>query len=64
MSSFPPGMDPSFLFRSPLLSDAENNNLMAAAAQAEKTRALMMMGAVRPPTGPMMPHPPTSPTTP
>ena len=61
MSSFPPGMDPSFLFRSPLLSDAENNNLMAAAAQAEKTRALMMMGAVRPPTGPMMPPPPNFP---
>merc|ERR1711953_660801 len=30
----PPGMDPSFLFRSPLFSDAENNNLMAQAAAA------------------------------
>ena len=37
-------MDPSLLFRSPLLSDAENNNLMAAAA-AEKARAMMLMTA-------------------
>ena len=60
--SCPPGMDPSYLFRSPLLSDAENNNLMAAAAAAEKTRALMMMGAIRPPTGPpVMPPPPLFP---
>ena len=44
----PPGMDPSFLFRSPLLSDAENNNLMAAAA-AEKARAMMLMSGARPP---------------
>lgn len=54
----PPGMDPSFLFRSPIFSDAENNNLMAqAAAQAEKARAIMMMNAaaaVRPP-GPLAP---------
>ena len=54
-------MDPSFLFRSPLLSDAENNNLMAAAAAAEKARALMMMGA-RPP-GPIMPPPPLFPSS-
>ena len=55
--SCPPGMDPSYLFRSPLLSDAENNNLMAAAAAAEKTRALMLMGGgLRPPTGPPPPH--------
>ena len=60
--SCPPGMDPSYLFRSPLLSDAENNNLMAAAAAAEKTRALMMMGAIRPATGPpVMPPPPLFP---
>ena len=53
----PPGMDPSFLFRSPLFSDAENNNLMAQAAAAEKARAIMMMNAaaaVRPP-GPLPP---------
>lgn len=52
-------MDPSYLFRSPILSDAENNNLMAAAAAAEKARAMMMMGASRPP-GPIGgggPHP-------
>ena len=53
----PPGMDPSFLFRTgPLFSDAENNNLMAQAA-AEKARAIMMMNAaaaVRPP-GPLPP---------
>ena len=55
--SCPPGMDPSYLFRSPLLSDAENNNLMAAAAAAEKTRALLLMGGgLRPPTGPPPPH--------
>ena len=57
----PPGMDPSFLFRSPLLSDAENNNLMAAAMAAEKARAMMMMSGRPPPgLGPMhspMPHP-------
>ena len=50
-------MDPSFLFRSPLFSDAENNNLMAQAAAAEKARAIMMMNAaaaVRPP-GPLPP---------
>eukprot|EP00094_Tigriopus_californicus_P006082 TCALIF_05858-PA protein Name:"Similar to TBX20 T-box transcription factor TBX20 (Gallus gallus)" AED:0.14 eAED:0.14 QI:197/0.71/0.5/1/0.57/0.62/8/0/483 len=44
----PPGMDPTFLLRSPLLSDAENNNFMAVAA-AEKARAMMMMGGGRPP---------------
>ena len=57
----PPGMDPSFLFRSPLLSDAENNNLMAAAMAAEKARAMMMMSGRPPPgLGPMptpMGHP-------
>ena len=58
----PPGMDPSFLFRSPLLSDAENNNLMAAAMAAEKARAMMMMSGRPPPPalGPMpspMGHP-------
>ena len=58
----PPGMDPSFLFRSPLLSDAENNNLMAAAMAAEKARAMMMMSGRPPPSalGPMpspMGHP-------
>jgi hypothetical protein len=60
----PPGMDPSFLFRSPF-SDAENNNLMAAAAiAAEKARAMMMMGGMpasgaRGPPGPTIggPHP-------
>ena len=53
-------MDPSFLFRSPLLSDAENNNLMVAAAAAEKARAMMMMGArpPGPPGGPLGPPPP------
>ena len=58
--ALPPGMDPSFLFRSPLLSDAENNNLMAAAAAAEKARAMMMMGArpPGPPGGPLGPPPP------
>merc|ERR1719273_158989 len=56
--ALPPGMDPSFLFRSPMFSDAENNNLMAAAAAAEKARAMMMMGAVRPPTGPPIMPPP------
>ena len=48
-------MDPSFLFRSPLLSDAENNNLMAAAAAADKARAMMMFGGMR---GPAPPGPP------
>ncbi|XP_040582060.1 T-box transcription factor TBX1 isoform X2 [Lepeophtheirus salmonis] len=36
-----PGLDPAFLLRSPLLSDAENNNLMVVAA--EKARAIMLM---------------------
>ena len=58
----PPGMDPSFLFRSPLFSDAENNNLMAAAAAAEKARAMMMMTGRPPhpalaPIGSPMGHP-------
>ena len=57
----PPGMDPSFLFRSPLFSDVENNNLMAAAMAAEKARAMMMMTGRPPPgLGPMpspMGHP-------
>lgn len=48
-------MDPSFLLRSPLLSDAENNNLMAAAAAAEKARAMMMFSGLR---GPAPPGPP------
>ena len=48
----PPGMDPSYLFRSPLFSDAENNNLVAAAIAAEKARAMMMMtGRPPPPPG-------------
>ena len=47
----PPGMDPSFLFRSPFISDAENNNLMAAAMAAEKARAMMMMSGRPPPPG-------------
>lgn len=62
----PPGMDPSFLFRSPLFSDAENNNLMAqAAAQAEKARAIMMMNAAAAIRGPgpgQLPPPPLFPT--
>ena len=57
--AMPPGMDPSFLFRSPMFSDAENNNLMAAAAAAEKARAMMLMGARPPgPPGPLGPPPP------
>jgi hypothetical protein len=52
----PPGMDPSFLFRSPLLSDVENNNLMAAAmADKARTMQMFMMAGGRPPGPPQGP---------
>ena len=47
-----PGTDPLGYMRSPLLSDADSNNLLAAAAAAEKARVLMLYGA-RPPPPPL-----------